>query len=114
MNPDNTLGGYQWTEGFGLDDLTMNTDTYYVQQRMPSTRHGGSENIVHEFVVYRNSDLVIINGSERMNKVCARMRWNHLIGVGWKQMHHDNMKVSESYDKYMDKRNNSTNYGMTE
>ncbi len=121
MNPDDTLGGHQccngqgpWTEGFGLDDLPMSTDTYYVQQRLPSTRHGGSENIVYEFVVYRNSDLVIINGSERMNKVCARMRWNHLIGVGWKQMHHDNMKVSESYDKYMDKRNNSTNYGMTE
>ena len=85
LNPDDTLGGHQWTEGFGLDDLPMNTDTYYVQQRLPSTRHGGSENIVYEFVVYRNSDLVIINGSERLNKVCARMRWNHLIGVGWKQ-----------------------------
>ena len=105
MNPDDVLGGHQWTEGFGLDDLNINT--YYLQ-------HGGSENAVSEFVVHHNSDLVIINGSERMNKVCARMRWNHLIGVGWKQMHHDNMKVSESYDKYMDKRNNSTNYGMTE
>ena len=114
LNPDDTLGGHQRNEVFGLDDLPMNTDTYYVQQRLPSTRHGGSENIVYEFVVHRNSDLVIINGSERMNKVCARMRWNHLIGVGWKQVHHDNMKVSESYDKYMDKRNNSTNYGMTE
>jgi hypothetical protein len=85
LNPDDILSGHQLCEVMWLDDLPMNTDTYYVQQRLPSTRHGGSENIVHEFVVHRNSDLVIINGSERLNKVCARMRWNHLIGVGWKQ-----------------------------
>ena len=81
MNPDDTLGGHQWTEGFGLDDLpmnTMNTDTYYLQ-------HSWSENIVYEFVVFRNSDLVILNGSERMNKVCARMRWNYLLKEEWKQ-----------------------------
>ena len=78
MNPDDTLGGHQWTEDFGLDDLPMNTDTYYLQ-------HGGSENVVSEFVVLRNSDLVIINGSERMNKVCARMRWTYLMKEGWKQ-----------------------------
>ena len=94
MNPDNTLGGHQWTKDLGLDNLpmeqpyatpNMDTDTYYVQRRMPSTRHGGSESVVHEFVVARNCDLVIINGSERMNKVCARMRWNYLMKEGWKQ-----------------------------
>jgi hypothetical protein len=78
MIPDNTLGGHQWTE---LSD----TDTYYLQRRMSSTQHGGSENVVYEFVVYRNNDLVIINGSERMNKLSARMRWNYLMKEGWKQ-----------------------------
>ena len=29
--------------------------------------------------------LVILNGSERMNKVCARMRWNYLLKEEWKQ-----------------------------
>ena len=85
MNPDDTLGGHQWSEGFGLDNLFTNTDTYYVQQRMPSTRHGGSENVVHEFVVFRDKDRVVINGSEIMNKVCARMRWTYLMKEGWKQ-----------------------------
>jgi hypothetical protein len=77
LNPDDTLGGHQWTEGFGLDDLPTDTDTYYLQ-------HGGSETI-SEFVVFRDKDLVIVNGSERMNKVCGRMRWNFLIGDGWKK-----------------------------
>ena len=77
MNPDDTLGGYQWTEVIRLDDLPTDTDTCYLQ-------HGGSET-VSEFVVLRNSDLVIINGPERMNKVCARMRWTYLMKEGWKQ-----------------------------
>ena len=78
MNPDDTLGGHQWSE-LPMDTVdTVNTDTYYLQ-------HSWSENIVYEFVVFRNSDLVILNGSERMNKVCARMRWNYLLKEEWKQ-----------------------------
>ena len=80
MNPDDTLGGHQWSGlESELDKLSIRTttNTYYLQ-------HGGSETI-SEFVVCRNSDLVIINGSERMNKVCARMRWTYLMKEGWKQ-----------------------------
>jgi hypothetical protein len=78
MNPDDTLGGHQWTEGFGLDDVPMNTNTYYLQ-------YGGMKNVVSEFVVFRDEDKVVINGSEIMNKVSARMRWDYLIKEGWKQ-----------------------------
>ena len=60
--------------------MTPDTDTYYLQ-------HGWSENIVYEFAVYRDEDLVIINGSERMNKLSARMRWDYLMKEGWKQTH---------------------------
>ena len=77
MNPDDVLGGHQWSEGFGLDNLPMDTDTYYLQ-------HGGSETI-SEFVVFRSEDKVVINGSEIVNKRSARMRWNYLMKEGWKQ-----------------------------
>jgi len=82
LNPDDTLGGHQWTElKSELDKLsititdTYNTDTYYLQ-------HGGSET-VSEFVVFRDEDKVMINGSEIVNKLSARMRWNHLKKEGW-------------------------------
>ena len=82
MNPDDTLGGHQWSRVEVLEQLDKlsitNTNTYYLQS-------GGSENVVYEFVVFRAEDKVVINGSERMNKVCARMRWNYLIKEGWDQ-----------------------------
>ena len=71
MKPDDVLGGHQWSE------LSTDTDTYYLQH--------GNENVVSKFVVFRDEDKVMINGSEIMNKLSARMRWNYLIKEGWKK-----------------------------
>jgi len=93
MNPDDVLGGHQWSVlESELDKLSiytstslMNTDTYYLEHRKPSTQHGGSETVVSTFVVFRDKDEVMINDSEIVNKLSARMRWTYLMKEGWKQ-----------------------------
>ena len=78
MKSDDVLGGHQWSE------LSTDTDTYYLQHGNEDKEISASE-IVSEFVVFRNEDKVMINGSEIMNKLSARMRWNYLIKEGWKK-----------------------------
>ncbi len=55
-------------------------DVYYLG-------HDVVEDSVYDFVVFRDQDLVILKGSEKLSKVMARIRWNLLVQYGWKPIH---------------------------
>ena len=145
MNPDDTLGGHQYTMGPAsrctMDGTEMNPNTgkpwvatdYHWEKPEFHTFYGirnpkASHNRILIYIDKAKSSALVfwVNVEDKATGYAnrrgvksiedARNIWNTAVNNGWTRDDsvppRKSMRVSATYDKYVDKRNKSTNYGM--